>query len=294
MIRRLLVANRGEIAVRILRTAREMGLGTVAVFAEDEAGARHVREADSARSLGAGPPRETYLDVSKILEAARLSGADAIHPGYGFLSESPQLARAVAEAGLTWIGPPAAAIEEMGDKVRARRRMEAAGVPVVPGSAAAAASDGELMAEARRIGFPLLVKASAGGGGKGMSRVDRAQDLPAALGEARRIAAAAFSDERVYLEAFLARPRHVEFQVFADTAGNTVHLFERECSVQRRHQKIVEETPSAALDADLRAAMGDAAVAAARAVSYVGAGTVEFLLDSGRFYFLEMNTRLQV
>jgi acetyl/propionyl-CoA carboxylase alpha subunit len=295
VIRRLLVANRAEIAVRVLRTAREMGIGTVAVYAEDDAAAVHVGRADRALSLGPGPVSETYLSVLKVLEAARASGADAIHPGYGFLSENAHLARAVEEAGLVWVGPPPHAIEEMGDKLRARARMRAAGVPVVPGSDDTARDDEALVRAAKKIGFPVLVKAAAGGGGKGMSRVATAAELSAALAEGRRIAAAAFGDDSVYLEKLLPRARHVEFQIFADRRGNAVHLFERECSVQRRHQKIIEETPSPALDPGLRSSMGEAAVEAARSVGYVGAGTIEFLLDSDRrFYFLEMNTRLQV
>jgi acetyl/propionyl-CoA carboxylase alpha subunit len=293
-IRTLLVANRGEIAVRVFRTAREMGVATVAVFAEDDAAAVHVERADRALALGAGPPADTYLSIPKILDAAQKGGADAIHPGYGFLAENAEFARAVENAGLVWIGPPAAAIEEMGDKVRSRSRMRAAGVPVVPGSESGA-DDAALGAEGARIGFPVVVKASAGGGGKGMAVVRSAADLPLALAETRRIAAAAFGDDAVYLEKLLDPARHVEFQVIGDRSGHVVHLFERECSVQRRHQKIVEETPSPALDPALRRAMGQAAVEAATAVGYVGAGTVEFLLDANRsFYFLEMNTRLQV
>jgi len=295
MIRRLLVANRGEIAVRVARTAREMGIETVAVFSEADAGAYHVGQMDRAVGLGAGSPRETYLSVPRLVEAARSSGADAVHPGYGFLSENAAFARAVSEAGCVWVGAPPRAIEEMGDKVRARDRMRAAGVPVVPGSDTAARTDSELAAEAGRVGFPLLVKASAGGGGKGMSRVDRPEDLQAALAEGRRLALGAFGDETVYLERLLERPHHIEYQIFGDDAGHVTHLFERECSVQRRHQKIVEETPSPALDAPLRSRMAEAAVEAGRAIGYVGAGTVELLLDEKRnFYFLEMNTRLQV
>ena len=295
MIRRLLIANRGEIAVRVARTAREMGIEDVAVYSESDAGAYHVGQMARAVSLGPGAPRETYLSVPRLIEAARRAEADAVHPGYGFLSENAGFARAVEEAGLVWVGPSAEAIEEMGDKVRSRARMRAAGVPVVPGSDPQAATDDELAAEAARIGFPVLVKAAAGGGGKGMSRVDRAEDLPPALAEARRLAASAFGDERVYLEKLLERPHHVEFQIFGDRAGHLIHLFERECSVQRRHQKIVEETPSPALEAALRSRMAEAAVEAGRAVGYVGAGTVELLLDEKRnFYFLEMNTRLQV
>ena len=293
MIRRLLIANRGEIAVRVAATAREMGIETVAVFSQADALALHVTRTDRAVPLGSGPPSETYLSIDRVLAAARSSGADAVHPGYGFLSENADFARRVCEAGLTWIGPEPDSIEAMGDKLKARRRAAAAGVPVVPGSCALASAEAQV--EAQRIGYPLLVKASAGGGGKGMSRVDRPEALPEAIAQARRVAGASFGDETVYLEKLLDRPRHVEFQVFGDRAGNVVHLFERECSVQRRHQKIVEETPSAALDTRLRAAMGKAAVLAARAARYVGAGTVEFLLDaSGKFYFLEMNTRLQV
>ncbi len=295
MIRRLLIANRGEIAVRIARTAREMGIETVAVYAESDAASLHVRVADRALSLGAGPAAETYLSIPRLLEAARASGADALHPGYGFLSENAAFARAVASAGVLWVGPPPSAIEEMGGKLRARARMERAGVPVVPGSRAGALDDAALHDEAERIGYPLLIKASAGGGGKGMSRVDRPAELSGALAEGRRVAEAAFGDGTVYLERLLEGCRHVEFQIFGDSGGRVVHLFERECSVQRRHQKIVEETPSPALSPDRRAAMGKAAVAAGLAVGYVGAGTVEFLVaPGGSFYFLEMNTRLQV
>jgi acetyl/propionyl-CoA carboxylase alpha subunit len=295
LIRTLLVANRGEIAVRVARTAREMGIEPVAVYSEADAGAFHVGQMSRAVELGDGPPRETYLSIPRLLEAAREAGADAVHPGYGFLSENAEFARAVQAAGLTWVGPPAGAIEEMGDKIRSRARMLAAGVPVVPGSDPEARSEEQLSAEALRIGFPLLVKAAAGGGGKGMSRVDGPEELPAAMAEARRLAASAFGDETIYLEKLLERPHHIEFQIFGDQAGHVMHLYERECSVQRRHQKIVEETPSPALDPPLRSRMAEGAVEAARAVGYVGAGTVEMLLDEKRnFYFLEMNTRLQV
>jgi acetyl/propionyl-CoA carboxylase alpha subunit len=295
LITRLLIANRGEIAVRVARTAREMGIETIGVYAEPEAGGFHALRMDRAVSLGPGAAGETYLSIPRILDAARESGADAVHPGYGFLSESAAFAKAVAEAGLTWVGPPPAAIETMGDKLRSRAAMEKAGVRVVPGSRRESASDADLAREARRLGFPLLIKASAGGGGKGMSRVDRPENLSTALAEGRRLAEAAFGDGTLYLEGLLEGCRHVEFQVFGDAAGNIVHLFERECSVQRRHQKIVEETPSAALDDALRRSMGETAVAAARAVGYIGAGTVEFLVDADRrHYFLEMNTRLQV
>jgi acetyl/propionyl-CoA carboxylase alpha subunit len=295
VIRRLLIANRGEIAVRVARTAREMGIETVAVYSDEDAGAFHVWQMPSAVGLGPGPPADTYLSIPRLLEAARRAQADAIHPGYGFLSESPAFAREVEAAGLTWVGPPPDAMETMGGKLSARAKMREAGVPVVPGSDPSARSDEALEAEARRLGFPLLVKASAGGGGKGMSRVDRPEDVGAALAEARRLSAAYFGDDAVYLERLLERPHHVEVQIFGDEAGHLMHLFERECSVQRRHQKIVEETPSPALDQALRSRMCEAAVEAGRAVGYVGAGTVELLLDEKRnFYFLEMNTRLQV
>jgi len=293
--KRLLIANRGEIAIRVARTAREMGIATIGVYSESDAGAAHLAHVDDAEPLGAGGPGDTYLSTDRLIAIARASRADAVHPGYGFLSENAAFARAVEGAGLLWIGAPAGAIEAMGGKLAARQLMDGAGVPVVPGSARGALSDRELIEESRRIGFPVLVKASAGGGGKGMSRVDRPEDLPAALEEGRRVAQAAFSDGTVYLERLLDGARHVEIQVFGDCFGGAAHLFERDCSVQRRHQKIVEETPSPALTPELRAAMGAAAVAAARAVGYVGAGTVEFLLDaSRRFYLLEMNTRLQV
>jgi acetyl/propionyl-CoA carboxylase alpha subunit len=297
---RILIANRGEIAVRVARTAREMGIEPVGVFASTDAGAFHLRAMSRAIDLGPGGLRETYLDSSRLIDAARTAGADALHPGYGFLSENADFARAVTAAHLLWIGPPPEAIESMGGKLEARRRMREAGVPVVPGSDGARANgpsetDEDLAQRSADIGYPVLVKASAGGGGKGMARVDRPEDLPAALAETRRIAEAAFSDGRLYVEKLFERPRHVEFQIFGDTFGSVVHLFERECSVQRRHQKVLEETPSAALDPRLRESMGRAAVEAARAVGYVGAGTVEFLLDERRnFYFLEMNTRLQV
>jgi acetyl/propionyl-CoA carboxylase alpha subunit len=294
MIRRLLIANRGEIAVRVARTAREMGIETAGVYAETDAESLHTRSVDRAFSLGSGSPAQTYLSIERLLEAVRESGADAVHPGYGFLSENADFARAVVQAGVTWVGPPPDAIEAMGDKLRARAAMEKAGVPVVPGSPRESLSDDALLAEARRLGFPLLIKASAGGGGKGMSRVSRIEDLPAALAEGRRVSEAAFGDGTVYLERLLEKARHVEIQVFGDSSGDVVSLFERECSVQRRHQKILEETPSPALDDPARRAMGEAAAAAARAVGYVGAGTVEFLFEGGRFYFLEMNTRLQV
>jgi len=288
-IRRLLIANRGEIAVRVARTAREMGITPVAVYSDADAGAPHVDACDVAVRIGPAPPAESYLAVEALLAAARESGADAIHPGYGFLSENAAFARATIAAGLTWVGPAPDVIAEMGDKVAARARMHAAGVPVVPGV------ESDDPATIAALGFPVLVKAAAGGGGKGMRRVDSRDALDEALAEARSEAATAFGDGRVYAEKLVVRPRHVEVQVLGDTFGTIAHLGERECSIQRRHQKLVEETPSVALDADTRGRLCAAAVAAARAVNYTGAGTVEFLLDEdGRFYFLEMNTRVQV
>ncbi len=294
-VSKVLIANRGEIAVRIIRSCRAAGVATVAVYAEADAGAPHVRLADTAVAIRGASPRASYLDVAALLATARGAKADAVHPGYGFLSENAAFARAVAEAGLTFIGPSPDAIATMGDKVAARARMADAGVPVVPASGVLA-PDPEVFAKAAAtIGYPVVIKAAAGGGGKGMRIVRDAVELPDAIRGAAREATAAFADGRLYLERFLERSRHVEVQVFGDTHGRIVDLGERECSIQRRHQKIIEETPSPAVGPDLRAAMADAAIRAARAVSYVGAGTVEFLLDeSGRFYFLEMNTRLQV
>ncbi len=291
----VLIANRGEIAVRIIRTCRAMGVATVAVYSEADADAPHVRLADRSVAIGPPPARASYLNVAALLAAARTAGADAVHPGYGFLSENAAFARAVTEAGLTFIGPAADAIAAMGDKVAARTRMERAGVPVVPASDVLAPDPDAFASAAAAIGYPVVIKAAAGGGGKGMRIVRAPAELGDAVRGAAREAAAAFADGRIYLERYLERPRHVEVQIFGDVHGRVVHLGERECSIQRRHQKIVEETPSPAVDPELRAAMTDAAIRAARAVGYVGAGTVEFLLDpEGRFYFLEMNTRLQV
>ena len=294
-LRKVLVANRGEIARRIIRAARELGLTTVAVYSEADATAPHALEADEAVPIGPAPAPASYLRIEALLEAARRTAADAVHPGYGFLAENPAFARAVTEAGLTFVGPPAEAIALMGDKAAARQRMQAAGVPVVPGYQGPD-DDQSLLQAARQIGFPVLLKAAAGGGGKGMRVVHRPEDLPEAAAAARREAQHAFGDARLLLEKFIPAARHVEFQILADAHGHTLHLFERECSVQRRHQKIIEETPSPLLDPDLRARMAQAAVAAAQAVGYVNAGTVEFIVDpeSRAFYFLEMNTRLQV
>jgi acetyl-CoA/propionyl-CoA carboxylase biotin carboxyl carrier protein len=293
----VLVANRGEIAVRVLRTLREMGIGSVAVYSDADTEARHVRAADVAVRIGPAPARESYLDIDRIIAAARRTGADAIHPGYGFLSENAAFARACAEAGIVFIGPPVEAIERMGDKIAAKNTVAAFEVPVVPGTSGSGLSDAELLAAAPGIGFPILVKPSAGGGGKGMRRVDKAAELPAALAGARREAAAAFGDDTLLLERFVLRPRHIEVQILADGHGNVIHLGERECSVQRRHQKVIEEAPSPLLDAAARARIGAAACATARSVDYVGAGTVEFIVGGDRpdeFFFMEMNTRLQV
>jgi acetyl-CoA carboxylase biotin carboxylase subunit len=288
-IRRLLIANRGEIAVRVARTAREMGIATVAVHSDADVDAPHVLACDHAEPIGPAPPAESYLRVDALLAAARRSGADAVHPGYGFLSEDAAFARAVLDAGLTWVGPAPEVVAAMGDKVGARERMRAAGVPVVPGV------ESDDPAEIAALGFPVLVKAAGGGGGKGMRRVDGPEALVEALAEARSEARAAFGNDRVYAEKLVVRPRHVEVQVLGDRHGTVAHLGERECSIQRRHQKLVEESPCVALDPDTRARLCAAAVAAAKAVNYEGAGTVEFLLDEdGRFYFLEMNTRIQV
>ncbi len=301
MLERVLIANRGEIARRIARTCRRLGIATVAVYSDADAGEPHVREADAAVRLGPAPATESYLDVDRLVAAALATGADAVHPGYGFLAENARFAEAVRAAGLVFVGPSPEGIRLMGDKAAAKRQLEAAGVPVVPGTHAAELDEAGLTAAAHELGVPLLVKAVAGGGGKGMRAVHDLAALPDALAAARREAAAAFGDDRVILERIVQAPRHVEVQVFGDRHGAVIHLNERECSVQRRHQKVVEETPSPAVDTRLRARMGAAAVAAAQAVDYEGAGTVEFLLDGTTieaeqpsFYFLEMNTRLQV
>jgi acetyl-CoA carboxylase biotin carboxylase subunit len=298
--RKILIANRGEIACRVMRACRELGIGTVAVYSDADREAVHVRMADEAVALGPAPARESYLVVDKLLAAVRATGADAVHPGYGFLSENADFAEAVARVGAVFIGPPPSAIRSMGGKTSARALMQAAGVPVVPGDNGAGgqgfASADEARAAAARIGYPVLLKATAGGGGRGMRLVESEDKLEAALAAARREAKAAFSDDAVYLEKAIGRPRHIEIQIFGDTAGNVVHLHERDCSIQRRNQKVIEEAPSPVIDDDLRAQMGAVAVRAARSVGYVGAGTVEMLFDSASrsFYFLEMNTRLQV
>ncbi len=295
MLQRLLIANRGEIACRIQRTCRELGIETVAVFSEVDRHLPHVQQADLSVCLGAAEARDSYLSVERIIDAARRTGAQAIHPGYGFLSENAAFAEACSQAGITFIGPPAECIRLMGDKAAARREMAQSGVPVLPGYDGNEAGDERLEQEAARVGYPLLIKAVAGGGGKGMRIVHSSEEFSEALEAARREATGAFGDARMLLERYLARARHVEVQVFADEHDNAVYLFERDCSVQRRHQKIVEEAPAPGVDAALRKQLGEAAVRAARAIGYRGAGTVEFLLaPDGEFFFMEMNTRLQV
>ncbi len=296
MFKKVLVANRGEIAVRILRACRELGIESVAVYSEADRDALHVRYADEAYLLGPAPSRESYLRGDKIIDIARKCGADAIHPGYGFLAERESFAGMCEEAGITFIGPKPSAIAAMGDKMRARETVASAGVPVVPGTEGTGAmTDEELLAIAPSIGFPLLVKASAGGGGKGMREVTSLQEMPELLVSARREAEAAFGDGNVYLEKLLEGARHIEIQILADTHGNVIYLGERDCSLQRRHQKLIEEAPSPFMDEQLRRRMGEMAVKAAQAVEYVNAGTIECLVDKDRnFYFLEMNTRLQV
>ncbi|MFJ1861536.1 biotin carboxylase N-terminal domain-containing protein [Streptomyces anulatus] len=293
----VLVANRGEIAVRVIRTLREQGVRSVAVFSDADADARHVREADTAVRIGPPPAAESYLSVPALLEAARRTGAQAVHPGYGFLAENAEFAQACADAGLVFIGPPASAISLMGDKIRAKETVAAYGVPVVPGSSGSGLTDAQLEAAAQEIGMPILLKPSAGGGGKGMRLVRDAAVLAEEIAAARREARASFGDDTLLVERWIDRPRHIEIQVLADTHGNVIHLGERECSLQRRHQKIIEEAPSVFLDEGTRAAMGEAAVQAARSCGYAGAGTVEFIVpgdDPASYYFMEMNTRLQV
>ena len=294
-LKRVLVANRGEIAIRVMRTARELGIGTVAVFSEADRSALHVRQADQAVCVGPGPSRESYLVQEAIIDAAKKTGADCVHPGYGFLSENASFVRACDAAKLTFIGPPATAMDAMGEKTRARAHMVKAGVPVVPGSTEPFATVDEAKSYAEKIGFPVMLKAAGGGGGKGMRRVESVKEFDAAWSTAKNEAMGAFGNDAVYLEKYVEEPHHVEIQVFGDTLGNVIHLNERECSAQRRNQKVVEETPSPILTPELRAKMGEVAVRAAKSVGYVGAGTCEFLVDKHRnFYFLEMNTRLQV
>jgi 3-methylcrotonyl-CoA carboxylase alpha subunit len=300
MFRTLLIANRGEIACRIMRTAKRMGIATVAVYSDADAQAAHVALADKSVHIGPPSPGESYLNIAAVLDAARQCGADAIHPGYGFLSENAEFADACAAAGIVFVGPPPSAIRAMGLKDRAKALMEKAGVPIVPGYLGDNQSTEQLATEAKKIGYPVLIKAVAGGGGKGMRKVDDAPAFAAALESARREAKSAFGDDKVLIEKFVARPRHIEAQVFADKHGNCVHLFERDCSLQRRHQKVIEEAPAPGMSEAMRASIGEAAMKAAKAVNYVGAGTVEFIADASdglkpdRIWFMEMNTRLQV
>ncbi|OGD30528.1 MAG: acetyl-CoA carboxylase biotin carboxylase subunit [Candidatus Aminicenantes bacterium RBG_13_63_10] len=292
---KILIANRGEIAVRVIRACRELGIRSVAVYSEADRAALHCQMADEAVPIGPSPSLESYLNMDRIIEAARRTGCQAIHPGYGFLAENAEFCRRCEKEGIVFIGPKSAALELVGDKVRARQAMEKAGVPIIPGMKNVAADIEECVVQARKIGFPVMVKASAGGGGKGMRIVCGEDELRPALEAGRREAKSAFGDDSVYLEKYIEEPRHVEFQVLADGAGNTVHLFERECSIQRRHQKIIEESPSPALDPELRAEMGETARKVMMTAGYNNAGTVEFLLDRDKkFYFLEVNARLQV
>jgi 3-methylcrotonyl-CoA carboxylase alpha subunit len=294
LFRRLLIANRGEIACRVIRTAKRLGIVTIAVHSVADRGALHVAMADEALEIGPAPARESYLDIARIIAAARQSHADAVHPGYGFLSENADFAIACAAHGIVFVGPPPAAMRAMGDKAHAKSVMAAAGVPVLSGYNGEAQDDPRFAAEAQRLGYPVLVKAAAGGGGRGMRIVERAEDLGSALASARRESASAFGDDRLILERYLARPRHIEVQIFADTHGGVAHMFERDCSLQRRHQKIIEEAPAVAIAAGLKEKLCATAVAAARAAGYVGAGTVEFLVEGAEFFFIEMNARLQV
>ncbi len=296
LFNKILVANRGEIAVRVMKTVQEMGIQAVALASDADLQAEHVRQADAVIHLPGEKPADTYLQGEKIVQLAKAMGVDAVHPGYGFLSENANFAEACQAAGITFIGPSPQVIRDMGDKIIAKTLMQQAGVPVVPGWAGNLETDfSQIEKEAERIGYPLLVKAAAGGGGKGMRLVHSPQELEGAFAAAAREAQSAFGDARVFLEKYITKPRHVEFQIFGDSQGNGVHLFERECSIQRRHQKIIEESPSPALNADLRERMGSAAVKAAQAMGYTNAGTVEFIVsESGEFYFLEVNTRLQV
>src|SRR3954467_11692350 len=299
MFKKILIANRGEIACRVAATARRMAIRTVAVYSDADANAKHVAACDEAVHIGGSAPKESYLQWERIIAAAKATGAEAIHPGYGFLSENEAFAKACAKAGLVFIGPPASAIQAMGLKAESKRLMEHAGVPLVPGYHGAEQGAALLRREADRIGYPVLIKASAGGGGKGMRAVDKSEDFEAALASCKREAINSFGDDAVLVEKYAQRPRHIEIQVFGDTHGNYVYLFERDCSVQRRHQKVLEEAPAPGMTEAMRKQMGEAAVAAARAVNYVGAGTVEFIVEqradgSMNFFFMEMNTRLQV
>ena len=295
MFRKILVANRGEIAVRIIRACREMGIKAIAVFSEIDRKALHVRLADEAYFIGPSPSSESYLKMDQLIQAARKSKAEAIHPGYGFLAENPKFAKMIEDEGLVFLGPPSSAIELLGDKMRARKTISQSGVPIVPGAEKAIESEGEAIKTAEKIGFPVLLKAAGGGGGKGMRVVRDKSQMKEAIRGASFEAKSAFADERIYMEKYLERPRHVEIQILADQHGNVIHLGERECSIQRRHQKVIEESPSTVVDEEMRRKMGQAAIKAAKASGYISAGTMEFLVDENKnFYFLESNTRLQV
>jgi len=295
MFEKILIANRGEIAIRVMTACQQLGVKTVAVYSEVDENAPHVRYADEAICIGPAQASQSYLNIAKIIDAAKKSGAQAIHPGYGFLAENAAFAKSCKDAGLVFIGPSDEVIALMGDKIEAKKVMEKAKVPVIPGYHGKDQSTEKLLAEGKKIGFPLLVKAAAGGGGKGMRIVESEKDLSEAIEGAKREAKSSFGNESVLLERYISKPRHIEFQILADNHGNTIHLYERECSIQRRHQKIVEETPSPALNDDLRKKMGEASVRAAETVGYINAGTIEFMLDEkNEFYFMEMNTRLQV
>jgi acetyl-CoA carboxylase, biotin carboxylase subunit len=295
MIKKVLVANRGEIAIRVMRSCREMGIRSVAVYSDADRASMHVRYADEAYHIGPSPSSESYLNIEKIISAAKQSGVDAIHPGYGFLSENAVFSERCAKEGIIFIGPDPYAISSMGDKITARKRMIAAGVPVVPGTVEPISDENLAIQKVKEIGLPVMIKASAGGGGKGMRLVKKENEITGAIRSARSEAKSAFGDDAVYIEKYIESPHHIEFQVLADKHGNTIHLFERECSVQRRHQKVIEETPSPLMNEQIREEMGNHAVAAAKAVNYHGAGTIEFIVDDNlNYYFLEMNTRLQV
>jgi acetyl-CoA carboxylase biotin carboxylase subunit len=294
-IKKILIANRGEIAIRVMRTCREMGIETVAVYSDADRTSLHVRYAHEAYHIGGAASSDSYLNIEKIIDAARLSRADAVHPGYGFLSENSEFARRCGEAGIEFIGPAPEVIDQMGDKITARKTMMLAGIPVVPGTEGVVSTEQEALDVIEKIGLPVMIKASAGGGGKGMRLVNREEDIVSSLRAARSEAMSAFGEDAVYIEKYISSPHHIEFQVLGDKYGNVVHLFERECSIQRRHQKMIEETPSPLMNKDLRDRMGKCAVDAAKAVNYFGAGTIEFLVDNDlNFFFLEMNTRLQV
>ncbi|MCB1032360.1 MAG: ATP-grasp domain-containing protein, partial [Acidobacteria bacterium] len=295
MFKKILIANRGEIALRVIHACRELGIATVAVHSTADRDSLHVTYADEDVCIGPPPSPQSYLDINSVISAAEITGADAVHPGYGFLAEKAHFAEVLAECNIAWIGPRPETIRLMGDKAQARKTAIEAGVPVLPGSEEPLADAEEALQMAEKVGYPVILKAAAGGGGRGMRVVQEAAELPKLFSTARKEAEAAFADGSIYLEKYLVEPRHIEFQVFGDRHGNAIHLGERECSIQRRHQKLIEESPSVALGPELRAEMGEAAVRLCRAVGYENAGTIEFLLDSdGRFYFMEMNTRIQV